>query len=346
MRTAPRDGVSKPAMSIQENLMRRRLLAVASSAFLLAAAFLPSAAVHAAEYPNGPISMIVPYAPGGSSDTVARIIGNEVSKELGQPIIILNRSGAGGNIGFEMAARAQPDGYTLLMASSPLAVNVSLYPKLGYDPATDFAPISLVALQPNLLVVSRELPVKTLAELIAYAKANPGQLNFGSSGVGTSQHLAGELFKRRAGIDIVHVPYRGGGPAMVDLVGGRLQMMFETIPSSLPFAQSGQVRAIAITVDARSKMLPDVPTVSEAGLPGFVSRGWLGVAAPAKTPKPIIDKLNAAFRKALETPSVAEQLTQLGLQVKSTSPGEFATFIGQEINDYRNIITSAKITLD
>jgi tripartite-type tricarboxylate transporter receptor subunit TctC len=326
--------------------MRHRLLAVASSAFLLAAALLPSAAVHADEYPTGPITIIVPFAPGGSVDTVARIVGNELSKEIGQPIIVLNRSGAAGNIGAEAVARAPADGYTLLMASSPLAVNVSLYHKLGYDPITDFTPISLVALQPNLLVVSPELPVKTLAELIAYAKANPGQLNFGSSGTGTSQHLAAELFKRRTGVDILHVPYRGGGPAMVDLVGGRLQMMFETIPSALPYAQSGQLRAIAITVDERSKMLPDVPTVSEAGLPGFVSRGWLGVAAPAKTPKPIIDKLNAAIRKALETPSVADRLTEFGLQVKSTSPSEFATFISQEINEYRNIITSAKITLD
>ena len=326
--------------------MQHRLLAVASSAFLLAAAFVPSAATHAAEYPTGPITLIVPFGPGGSADTVARIVGNEVSKEIGQPIIILNRSGAGGNIGYEMAARALPDGHTLVMATSPLAVNVSLYHKLSYDPVKDFSPISLVAMQPNLLVVNPELPVKTLAELIAYAKVNPGKLNFGSSGIGTSQHLAGELFKRRAGVDIVHVPYRGGGPAMVDLVGDRLQMMFETIPSSLPYAQSGQLRAIAITVDERSKMLPDVPTVSEAGLSGFVSRGWLGVAAPAKTPKPIIDKLNAAIRKASETPSVADRLTELGLQVKRTSPSEFATFIDQEINNYRNIITSAKITLD
>jgi tripartite-type tricarboxylate transporter receptor subunit TctC len=324
--------------------MRHRLLAVASSAFLLATTFLPPAAVQADEYPTGPITMIVPFGPGGSADTVARIVGNEVSKEIGQPIIILNRSGAGGNIGYEMAARALPDGYTLVMATSPLAVNVSLYHKLGYDPVKDFSPISLVAMQPNLLVVNPELPVKTLAELIAYAKANPGKLNFGSSGIGTSQHLAAELFKRGAGVDIVHVPYRGD--AMIDLVAGRLQMMFETLPVSLSYAQSGQLRAIAITVDERSKMLPDVPTVSEAGLSGFVSRGWLGVAAPAKTPKPIIDKLNAAIKKALETPSVADRLTELGLQVKRTSPSEFATFIDQEINNYRNIITSAKITLD
>ena len=324
--------------------MQHRLLAVASSAFLLAAAFVPSAATHAAEYPTGPITLIVPFGPGGSADTVARIVGNEVSKEIGQPIIILNRSGAGGNIGYEMAARALPDGHTLVMATSPLAVNVSLYHKLSYDPVKDFSPISLVAMQPNLLVVNPELPVKTLAELIAYAKANPGKLNFGSSGIGTSQHLAAELFKRGAGVDIVHVPYRGD--AMIDLVAGRLQMMFETLPVSLSYAQSGQLRAIAITVDERSKMLPDVPTVSEAGLSGFVSRGWLGVAAPAKTPKPIIDKLNAAIKKALETPSVADRLTELGLQVKRTSPSEFATFIDQEINNYRNIITSAKITLD
>jgi tripartite-type tricarboxylate transporter receptor subunit TctC len=221
----------------------------------------------------------------------------------------------------------------------------SLYRKLGYA-VKDFAPISLMALQPNLLVVNHKLPVKTLAELIVYAKTNPSELNFGSSGVGTSQHVAGELFKRRAGVDIVHIPYRGGGPAMIDLVHGRLQMMFETIPSALPHVQSGQVRAIAITVGERSKMLPNVPTVSEAGLPDFVSRGWLGVAAPAKTPKPIIDKLNAAITKTLAMPSVADRLTELGLQVKSTSPSEFATFIDQEINDYRIIITDAKITLD
>jgi tripartite-type tricarboxylate transporter receptor subunit TctC len=326
--------------------MQHRLLAAASFAFLLAAAFLPAAAAHADEYPTKPIIMIVPYAPGGSVDTVARIVGNAVSNEIGQSIIIENRSGAGGNIGFEMVARALPDGYTLLMSSSPLAVNVSLYRKLRYDPVKDFAPISLVALQPNLLVVNPELPVKTLAELIAYAKANPNKMNFGSSGVGTSQHLAGELFKRRAGVDIVHIPYRGGGPAMIDLVGGRLQMMFETIPSALPHVQSGQVRAIAITVGERSKMLPNVPTVSEAGLPGFVSSGWLGVTAPAKTPKPIIDKLNAAIIKALAMSSVADRLTELGLQVKSTSPSEFATFIDQEIEGYRIIITDAKITLD
>jgi tripartite-type tricarboxylate transporter receptor subunit TctC len=325
--------------------MRHRLLA-ASSVFLLAAAFPVAAVADAAEYPTKPIMLIVPYAPGGSVDTVARIVGNEVSNEIGQSIIIENRSGAAGNIGFETVARALPDGYTLLMASSPLAVNVSLYRKLGYDPVKDFAPISLVALQPNLLVVSHKLPVKTLAELIVYAKTNLSELNFGSSGVGTSQHLAGELFKRRAGVDIVHIPYRGGGPAMIDLVDGRLQMMFETIPSALPHVQSGQVRAIAITVGERSKMLPNVPTVSEAGLPGFVSRGWLGVAAPAKTPKPIIDKLNAAITKTLAMPSVADRLTELGLQVKSTSPSEFATFIDQEIKDYRIIITDAKITLD
>jgi tripartite-type tricarboxylate transporter receptor subunit TctC len=325
--------------------MRHRLLA-ASSVFLLAAAFPAAAVADAVEYPTKPIMLIVPYAPGGSVDTVARIVGNEVSNEIGQPIIIENRSGAAGNIGFETVARALPDGYTLLMASSSLAVNVSLYRKLGYDPVKDFAPISLMALQPNLLVVNPKLPVKTLAELIVYAKTNPSELNFGSSGVGTSQHLAGELFKRRAGVDIVHIPYRGGGPAMIDLVDGRLQMMFETIPSALPHVQSGQVRAIAITVGERSKMLPNVPTVSEAGLPGFVSRGWLGVAAPAKTPKPIIDKLNAAITKTLAMPSVADRLTELGLQVKSTSPSEFATFIDQEIKDYRIIIMDAKITLD
>src|SRR4030088_1974889 len=257
--------------------MRKALGVIAASLLLLL-----SSAVQAQNYPTKPVKLVVPFAPGGSVDIVARIVGQQLSEDLGQSIVVENRAGAGGNIGFEAVAKAKPDGYTLAMASSTMAVNVSLYRTIGYDPLKDFAPISLIALQPNVLMVNPSLPVKSVAELIAYAKANPGALNFGSSGIGASQHLAAELFKRGAGVDIVHVPYRGD--AMIDLMAGRLQMMFETLPVSLSYAQSGQLRAIAITVDERSKMLPDVPTVSEAGLSGFVSRGWLGVAAPAKTP--------------------------------------------------------------
>ncbi|MCS0503278.1 Bug family tripartite tricarboxylate transporter substrate binding protein [Ancylobacter mangrovi] len=320
--------------------MRKMICALGASLFLFAAP------VHAADYPTQPIKLVVPFAPGGSVDTVSRIVGQELTKELGQSIVVENRAGAGGNIGFEAVAAAAPDGYTLLMASSPLAVNVSLYKKLGYDPVKSFAPISLVALQPNVLVVNPELPVKSVAELIAYAKANPGKLNFGSSGLGASQHLAGELFKRRTGVDMVHVAYRGGGPAMTDLVAGRIQLMFETIPSAMPYISSGQLLPLAVTVDKRSAQLPDVPTMAEAGVTDFVARGWLGMAAPAGTPQPIIDKLNAAVVKALAEPAVAKRLTELGLVVQGTSPAEFASFLDSEIASFHTLITEAHITLN
>ncbi|MFT0859401.1 Bug family tripartite tricarboxylate transporter substrate binding protein [Ancylobacter sp. G4_0304] len=319
----------------------RKILSAVGAALLLCAA--PS---YAADYPSEPIKLVVPFAPGGSVDTVARIIGQELTKELGQSIVVENRAGAGGNIGFETVAKAKPDGYTLLMASSPLAVNISLYKALGYDPKTSFAPISLVALQPNVLVVNPELPVKTVAELIAYAKANPGKLNFGSSGLGASQHLSGELFKRRAGVEMVHVPYRGGGPAMTDLVAGRIQLMFETIPSATPYITSGQLRPLAVTVEKRSVQLPSVPTMEEAGVADFVSRGWLGMVAPAGTPQPILDKLNAAVVKALAEPAVLKRLTELGLVVEGSSPAEFSTFLDTEITSFRTLITEANITLN
>lgn len=320
--------------------MRKLLSAVSAALFLCAS---PS---HAADYPTEPIKLVVPFAPGGSVDTVARILGQALTKELGQSIVVENRAGAGGNIGFETVARAKPDGYTLLMASSPLAVNISLYKSLGYDPVKSFAPISLIALQPNVLVVNPELPVKTVAELTAYAKANPGTLNFGSAGLGASQHLSGELFMRRTGTEMVHVAYRGGGPAMTDLVAGRIQLMFETIPSSIPYITSGQLRPLAVTVDKRSAQLPDVPTMAEAGVADFVSRGWLGMAAPAGTPQPIIDQLNAAVVKALADPAVSKRLTELGLLVEGSSPAEFTRFLDADISSFRTLITEANITLN
>src|SRR5216683_1920007 len=270
--------------------MRKALGAIAASLLLLL-----SSAVQAQNYPTKPVKLVVPFAPGGSVDIVARIVGQQLSEDLGQSIVVENRAGAGGNIGFEAVARAKPDGYTLAMASSTMAVNVSLYRTIGYDPLKDFSPISLIALQPNVLMVNPSLPVKSVAELIAYAKANPGALNFGSSGIGASQHLAAELFKSRTGADMVHVAYKGGGPAM-----------------------------------------------AEAGVKGYVSRGWLGVMAPAGTPRPIIDKLNAAVLKAVATPAVTKRLTELGLEIKTSTPAEFSAFIASEIKDFRTLITDAK----
>ncbi len=296
-------------------------------------------------YPDKAIKLVVPFAPGGSVDIVGRILAQSLGEELKQSIVVENRAGAGGNIGFEAVAHAKPDGYTLLMASSNLAVNVSLYRTIGYDPLKDFAPVTLVAIQPNVLMVHPSLPVKTVPELIAYAKANPGKLNFGSSGIGASQHLAGELFKSRTGVDMVHVPYKGGGPAMADLVGGRIQLMFETIPSSMSYVRSGQLRAIAVTTEERSAQLPDVPTVQET-VTGVVSRGWLGVAAPAGTPQPIVDQLNGAIHKVIALPEVTKRLTDLGLQVKVSTPAQFSGFIASEVKDFHTLITDAKIPVE
>jgi tripartite-type tricarboxylate transporter receptor subunit TctC len=317
---------------------------VGAAALSLLLLFSPAA--QSDDYPSKPIKLVVPFAPGGSVDIVARILSQRLSEDLGQSVVVDNRTGAGGNIGFEAVAKAKPDGYTLGMASSTLAVNVSLYRSIGYDPLKDFAPISLVAMQPNVLMVNPSLPVKSVTELIAYAKANPDKLNFGSSGIGASQHLAAELFKSRTGIEMIHVPYKGGGPAMADLVAGRIQLMFETIPSSLPYIQSGQLRALAVTVEGRSGQLPDVPTVAEAGVAGFVSRGWLGVMAPAGTPQAIIDKMNAAVHKAVTDPAITKRLVDLGLQIKLSTPAEFSAFIAREVAGFRTLIADAKIPME
>ena len=289
---------------------------------------------------------MIPFAPGGSVDIVGRILAQQMGEDLKQSIVVENRAGAGGNIGFEALAKSAPDGYTLGMASSTMAVNVSLYKSIGFDPLKDFAPISLVAMQPNVLMVNPELPVKTVAELIAYAKANPGKLNFASSGIGASQHLAGELFKSRTGVDMIHVPYKGGGPAIADVVAGRVQVMFETIPNSISYIQSGQLRALAVTVNERSAQLPNVPTMTEAGVQGYESRGWLGVMAPAGTPRPIIEKLVAAVHKAVATPAVNKRLVELGLEIKTSTPAEFSAFIATEVKDFRTLITDAKIPME
>lgn len=320
-----------------------RNLLSATSIFLTV--LLTGLGAGAEPYPDKPIKLVIPFAPGGSVDIVGRILAQSLGEELKQSIVVENRAGAGGNIGFEAVAHARPDGYTLLMASSNLAVNVSLYRTIGYDPLKDFAPISLVALQPNVLMVHPSLPVKTVSELIAYAKANPGKLNFGSSGIGASQHLAAELFKSRTGVDMVHVPYKGGGPAMADLVGGRIQLMFETIPSSMSYVKSGQLRAIAVTTEERSAQLPDVPTVQET-VTGFVSRGWLGVAAPAGTPQPIVDRLSGAIHKVIALPEVTKRLMDLELQVKVSTPAAFASFIASEVKDFHTLITDAKIPVE
>jgi tripartite-type tricarboxylate transporter receptor subunit TctC len=314
---------------------------------LLASVALFGAGARADNYPDKPVKMVVPFPAGGSVDIVARLVGQELAKTLGQAVIVDNRSGAGGSIGTDAVAKAAPDGYTLLMGSaSSLAANRALYRKLPYDPEKDFSAISLVALQPNVLLVHPSVPAKTVAELIAYAQANPGQLNYASAGAGTSQHLAAELFRSKTGVDIVHVPYRGGAPALIDLMAGQVQLMFETIPTAIQPVQAGQLRALAVTTVKRSSMLPDLPTIAEAGVAGYVARGWIGLVAPAGTPAPIIEKLGRATQVIVKTPEITRRLTELGLEVAASSPAEFGDFIRTEVAAFKEVVAGANITLD
>ncbi|HEV7372156.1 tripartite tricarboxylate transporter substrate binding protein [Arenibaculum sp.] len=322
-------------------LKRRVLLA-------LLAASGGGAQAHAAEdYPSRSVRMVVGFPAGGSVDIVARLVGQELSQALGEAFVVDNRSGASGGIGTDHVAKSAPDGYTLLMGSAvSLAANPSLYSSLPYDPARDFAPVSLVALQPNMLVVHPSLPVRSVAELIAHAKAHPGTLNYGSSGMGSTQHLSGEMFCRQTGVRMVHVPYRGGAPALSDLIAGRIQLMFETIPTALQAVRAGQLRPLAVTTLRRSASIPDLPTIAESGLPEFQSRGWIGLVAPAETPAAIVDLLNRRTVEILRKPEVTARLVDLGLEVVASSPAEFRDFIQAEIASIRAVVTAVGVTLD
>jgi tripartite-type tricarboxylate transporter receptor subunit TctC len=322
----------------------RRIL----SAFLIMATtglwFAPSAA---AEYPTRPVSLIVAFTPGGPSDVLARIVGKKIGELLGQPIVIENKPGAGGNIAGELVARAAPDGYTLLMGNnSILATNASLYKKVGYDAEKDFAPISLIGSQANILVVNPALPVKSMAELIALAKAKPGQLDFASSGYGAAAHLSGELFKTQAHVDIVHVAYKGAAPALQDVIAGHVQMMFATAASVVGHIKDGLVRPLAVTTLTRTAVLPDIPTVAELGLAGFDATTWHGLVAPAGTPPEVIQMLHRAAITALNDPETRKALIGLGVDVVGSSPQEFAAYIKTEIPKWRAVVQAAGAKLD
>lgn len=256
----------------------------------------------AADFPQKPIKIVVPYPPGGSTDALGRIVGQKISARLGQPVIVENKAGASGNLGADYAAKSAPDGYTLFLGTSTaLAVNPHLYPNLTYDPQKDFAPLILATTLPSLVVVNSSVPVKTLKELNEYAKAKDGALNYASSGNGTPAHLGAEMYKKMAGIKMTHVPYKGGAPALKDLAGGQTSVMFAILPESWPLVKDGRLRALAITTPKRSPLMPEVPTVSEAAVPGYELLGWYGFLAPAGTPKPIVAKLNKALDEALQT---------------------------------------------
>ena len=322
----------------------RRTLTLAAASALGLLALTPLAA-QAQAFPTKAITIIVPFSAGGTTDILARVLGQFISKDLGQPVIIDNRAGAGGNIGTQLVARAAPDGHTILMGTvGTHAINQSLYPKLAFDPIKDFAPITRVALVPNLLVANPAQPFKTVKELMAYAKANPGKVTFGSSGSGTSIHLSGELFKQMAGVDIQHVAYKGSAPAVNDLLGNHIAIMFDNMPSAISHVKAGKLRPLAVTTAQRSPALPDVPTIAEAGVPGYEATSWFGLLAPAKTPAPIVARLNAVILKALADPDVKKKLLEQGAEPAGETPAQFAAFIGSETVKWGKIVKQSGAT--
>lgn len=324
--------------------LKRRSLAIAAGSALGLLALAPLSA-HAQAYPTKPITIIVPFSAGGATDILARVVGQYMAKDLGQPVIVDNRAGAGGNIGTQAVARATPDGYTILMGTvGTHAINQSLYGKLPFDPIKDFAPLTRVALVPNLLVANPAQPFKTVKEMLAYAKANPGKVTFGSSGSGSSIHLSGELFKHMAGVDIQHVAYRGSAPAVNDLLGNHIAVMFDNMPSAIGHVKSGKLRPLAVTTPKRSPALPDVPTIAEAGVPGYEATSWFGLLAPAKTPAPIVAKLNASILKALADPDVKKKLMEQGAEPHPETPEQFAEFIGTETAKWGKIVKQSGAT--
>ena len=325
--------------------MNRRTVVAALAASLVAAAS-PFASAQA-PYPHQPIRIVVPVPPGGATDIMARAVAQRLTEAWNAQVFVDNRPGAGGNVGAELVAKAPSDGYTLLMGTvGTHAINGSLYPRMPYDAMKDFAPIVLVAAVPNVLEVNPALPVNSVAELIAYAKANPGKLNFASSGSGTSIHLSGELFKVMAGVQMTHVPYKGSAPALTDLMGGQVQLMFDNLPPSLPQIKAGKLRALAVTTATRAPALPDVPTIAEAGLPGYESSSWFGLLAPAGTPRDIVVKLNAEIAGWLATPEAKEKLTAIGAIAMGGSPEDFAKHIAAETTKWAGVVKASGAKVD
>lgn len=297
-------------------------------------------------YPDKAIRMIVPFAPGGSNDIMGRLVAGKLTESMGQQVVVDNRPGASGIIGTDLAAKAAPDGYTLLVMSLTFAVNPSIRSKLPYDTEKDLIPVTLIASAPLILVVHPALPVKSVKELIAYAKAHPGKLNFGSGGPGSTPHLAGEMLKTMAGLQMTHVPYKGGGPALADLVGGQIQLMLENIPSTLPFVKSGRLRVLAVTSKERSPTVPDVPTLDEAGLKGYELTGWNGLFVPRGTARAIVTRLHTETVKALAVPDVKQRLAAMSAVPGGEPPEQFAAFIKAEIAKWAKIAKQAGLRVE
>ena len=316
----------------------------ATRIFIFGAIFglvLGTAVASAQDYPSRPVKVIVPTPPGGPVDVVGRITANYLQTALGQPLVVENRSGAGNTIGSKDAAEATPDGYTLLFsAASGLIIAPLLHPDAGYDPLKSFEPIALVGASSSILVVNPSVPAHSVAELVAYAKANPGKVNFSSGGIGVLPHLTGELFKSRAGIDIVHVPYKGGGPSITDLMAGNVQMTFEATSVLLPLIQAGKLRPLAVTTQKRIPQLPDVPTMIESGFPDFVTVAWTGLLAPAHTPQAIVGKLNAAINAGLKTPELQGALAKISVDPLGGTPADFTATMKTELARWTPLVKS------
>jgi len=323
---------------------RRNLLAAAA----LGAALLGSTAVQAQAFPTKPLALVVPFSPGGPTDAMARTLANAIKPVLGQTMLVENKAGAGGNIGAEFVAKAPADGYTLLFGTSgPLAINVSLYDKVGYDPIRSFAPVIQIGHLPNVLVVNPSIPARDVKELIAHARANPGKLSYASSGSGASSHLAGVLFNSAAGTDIQHIPYKGTGPALNDLLGGQVSMSFTDVLTALPHIKAGKLRVLGVTTATRSQVLPDTPTVAEQGLKDFDVSVFFGIVAPAGTPADVVARINSAFATVLQQPEVRKTLAAQGLEPPpNTSSAQLAGFMRSELAKWRDVVKASGARAD
>ena len=311
---------------------------------IAAVALLVCATAHAQSYPAKPIHLIVPFPPGGGNDTVARAIAQQIGPDLGQPVVIDNKPGAGGAVGAELAAKAPPDGYTLFLAGvGSHVVNPNVHAQLAYDPVKDFAPVTLIASAPSVLVVNPSVPAHTVAELTAYARANPGKLNYASNGAGSAAQLAAAMYESMAGVKMVHVPYKGIAPAMTDLLSGEVQLMFGTVVALVPHIEAGKLRPLAVTSRKRSALLPNVPTMAESGLPDYEAGSWYGIMAPAGTSREIIERLHGAIVKALAQPEVAKRLSTEGAVVIGSTPAEFAAHLKRELARVGKVVRAAGI---
>lgn len=324
--------------------MFKKVLASAATAALAAASLCGT--VHAQAYPSKPVTIIVPFSPGGATDIMSRLLAERLKGRLGQPVVVENKPGAGTIIASDYVAKAVPDGHTLLLAASSLGIAPSLYSKVNYDPVKDFAPVSLVASVVHVLSVHPSVPAKNVSELVRWVKANPNQANYGSVGAGTSTHLESELFNTMAGVKMEHVPYKGSAPALLDLVGGNINVMFDAYASSKPFIADNRIRLLAVTTAQRSKLLPQVPTVAESGLPGYEAMPWLGFVAPAGTPAPVIDKFHAELMEVLKEPAVQEKFQSLGLEIIGNKPAEFAEFIKKDIVKWAKVVKDSGAKAD